>query len=297
MRKGKRTTTAAVLESNSVCRLCGRDAVPPVSLCCSDSVIAPSAYALRRTSPRTVYVVGSNGNGVAVTFGSDAATLRAFTPQGWSGQQCDSQLDVAAQIVEGGPALGNTVTEKCPVHLQATTPPMRVVPATPPAAVEDDSTPVAENMKGNLRTPAAALQFVTAGNATFTVVSLRTGVRYTFKVSRAECSRCHKTDCNCWAYPRYFVGLLSGPDNTCDYTYLGQIKDNVFALTRASKMRQDSTPVRAFAWVWNNLIKRALPPQTELWHEGRCGRCGRKLIVPSSVEAGIGPDCAGRMGL
>ena len=27
------------------------------------------------------------------------------------------------------------------------------------------------------------------------------------------------------------------------------------------------------------------------WHEGRCGRCGRKLTVPESIEAGYGPEC------
>jgi hypothetical protein len=29
----------------------------------------------------------------------------------------------------------------------------------------------------------------------------------------------------------------------------------------------------------------------EVWHEGRCGRCGRALTVPESVERGIGPEC------
>lgn len=35
-------------------------------------------------------------------------------------------------------------------------------------------------------------------------------------------------------------------------------------------------------------------PECEVWHEGRCGRCGRKLTVPESIETGIGPDCAKR---
>jgi hypothetical protein len=27
-------------------------------------------------------------------------------------------------------------------------------------------------------------------------------------------------------------------------------------------------------------------------HEGKCGRCGRLLTVPSSIESGIGPECS-----
>jgi hypothetical protein len=150
---------------------------------------------------------------------------------------------------------------------------------------------------GNLKTATNTKAFIFAGNAYFTVRSLKTGTRYTYRVNRAKCSRCGKEDCNCWAYPTYFVSLLSGPDNTGDYTYLGMIRENVFRLTRASKMTDDSRPVKAFRWVIERIIRGELPPFTELWHEGRCGRCGRMLTVPESVERGIGPECAGRMGL
>ena len=32
----------------------------------------------------------------------------------------------------------------------------------------------------------------------------------------------------------------------------------------------------------------------QVWHEGRCGKCGRKLTVPESLTSGLGPECAGR---
>jgi hypothetical protein len=32
----------------------------------------------------------------------------------------------------------------------------------------------------------------------------------------------------------------------------------------------------------------------ELWHEGRCGKCGRALTVPESIESGLGPVCESR---
>lgn len=83
-----------------------------------------------------------------------------------------------------------------------------------------------------------------------------------------------------------------------DYTYLGMLESERFRLTRASKMTPDSAPVRAFDFFVHNVIQLEREPGAlEIWHEGRCGRCGRKLTVPESIAAGIGPECAGRMGL
>lgn len=153
-----------------------------------------------------------------------------------------------------------------------------------------------DDMSGQLSTPESALRFILAGNAYVTIRSLSTGTRYTFRVNRADCSRCGKKDCKCWVYPLYFVSLLSGPDNNSDYIYMGSIRDNVLRITRGSKMREDSVPFKAFRWMLEHLMIKKMPPKTELWHEGRCGRCGRKLTVPESIAAGIGPDCAAMCG-
>jgi hypothetical protein len=139
--------------------------------------------------------------------------------------------------------------------------------------------------------------FILAGNATFTVRSQKTGTRYTYKVSRADCSRCQKKDCQCWKYPRYFVSLLTGPDNTGDYTYLGMLgEQHHFKATRATGTQASGKPFLAFSYVWTYLARGVYPAQVEIWHEGKCGRCGRKLTVPESVERGIGPECAAKGG-
>lgn len=152
---------------------------------------------------------------------------------------------------------------------------------------------------GNLATAEVALKFLTAGNAHFTVRSLKTGTRYTFRVALAavkeSCSWCMQSPCRC-ARP-YFVSYLSGPENTADYTYLGMLSGNQFRATKASQRLAESTVFKAFSYVYRHLVQRELPPLTELWHEGRCGRCGRTLTVPESIAAGIGPECAGKLGL
>ncbi len=38
-----------------------------------------------------------------------------------------------------------------------------------------------------------------------------------------------------------------------------------------------------------------MPEQLEVWHEGCCGKCGRKLTDAESIARGIGPECYGKM--
>lgn len=131
---------------------------------------------------------------------------------------------------------------------------------------------------------ATALEFILAGNAYFTVRSVKTGVRYTFRVSKAKKNE-----------TMWFVSLLTGPDNISDYSYMGVLSGNKFRVTKASKVTADSVPVKAFSWVLSGLVAENLVG-VELWHAGRCGRCGRSLTVPESVEAGYGPECIGLVG-
>lgn len=123
--------------------------------------------------------------------------------------------------------------------------------------------------------------FVLAGNATFTIKSLRTGTRFTYKVRQCEDNKHF-----------HFVSLLSGSNNEADYQYLGTI--NWYGYKRGVKSRiGDTAPSHlAFQWFWARIASDQLPDTVECWHEGKCGRCGRTLTVPESIERGIGPECA-----
>lgn len=126
------------------------------------------------------------------------------------------------------------------------------------------------------------LRFVLAGNAYFTLRSVKTGTRYTFRVSKKRDGDVH------------FVSAMYGSDNTTDYAYLGVIKNGHFSLTSKSRFTNDSPQAKAFVWSWAQLVGdvRTLPDVLEFWHEGRCGRCARLLTVPESIANGIGPECA-----
>jgi len=59
----------------------------------------------------------------------------------------------------------------------------------------------------------------------------------------------------------------------------------------------DAANFRAFDWLTRRLRQgAALPAGVEVWHDGCCGRCGRRLTDPGSVERGIGPERRGKLG-
>lgn len=136
----------------------------------------------------------------------------------------------------------------------------------------------------NLFTSAAdARAFMAAGKATVTLQSKTTGVRFTYKIKSSQDGNIH------------FVSLMTGPDNENHFAYFGYIRRGVFFHGgHKAKVGADVPSVRGFANVWRTLQQDALPDWCDVWHEGRCGRCNRKLTVPSSIEAGIGPECATR---
>ena len=135
-------------------------------------------------------------------------------------------------------------------------------------------------MEKQLKTLEDVLGFIKAGNARFTLRSVKTQGRYTYRVRPS-------TDGNVW-----FVSLMTGTDNESHYSYMGIIdKNNAFKWTAKSKVGQDAPGFKAFDWVWRRLAAGILPGEVEIWHEGHCGKCGRTLTVPESIDRGIGPEC------
>jgi Family of unknown function (DUF6011) len=150
----------------------------------------------------------------------------------------------------------------------------------PPAAADAD-------MRGRLHSAADAGRFMLAGKSTVTLVSQKTGARFTYRISATPDGAA------------YFVGLLSGPDNNADYKYLGRISRGIFwpgrKVPKPGDISRDAPSARAFDWAWRALARGTMPEQLEIWHEGRCGRCGRKLTVPESIAQGFGPECVTRI--
>jgi hypothetical protein len=120
------------------------------------------------------------------------------------------------------------------------------------------------------------LQFLLAGNAIFTVRSKRTGTRFTYRIKRSKTKGL------------YLVSVLRGPDNEKDFTFFGSIVNGTFHQSRKSRLYSDAPSSVAFRWFWGHVDS----DQIEIHHAGKCGRCGRKLTTPESIEKGLGPYCA-----
>jgi len=143
-----------------------------------------------------------------------------------------------------------------------------------------------------LATPAIK-PFVMAGNATFTAVSNVTGNRFTYRVVAPKQDRDGNPTGKDAATVR-FVSVLTGPQNTNDYTFIGTVfvREQKFLPSKKSRISADSPSVKAFAWFAAHVVNGSRADACTVYHAGRCGRCNRLLTTPASITQGIGPECA-----
>lgn len=156
--------------------------------------------------------------------------------------------------------------------------------------VDDEDAPNPTRLKDVYQTA----EFILAGNATFTIRNNETSNRLTYRVRRAP-SKSGKDFPNDETRP-WFVAVLSGPDNDQHYQYLGCIwlkQDRLFFQHgRKSEVHPDAMSVKAIGWLMRQIdLKADLDGRIDIWHAGYCGRCGRLLTVPESIERGLGPVC------
>jgi hypothetical protein len=124
-------------------------------------------------------------------------------------------------------------------------------------------------LEGNALMPLTR-SWITAGKAIFTIAN-PAGDHYTYRVLQHEANS---------YYPEtYFVGLLTGPSNEKDYTYLGILRPGTGAvvLTAKSGYTADMVPVRSCAGRW-----RA---------SGRVCRCRRDIAFIMRGGADVVAGC------
>ncbi len=131
-------------------------------------------------------------------------------------------------------------------------------------------------MKSHKLTQKDSLKFIFAGNSVFTVENTKTGNRFTFKVKISKTPGF------------YFVSVLTSPDT---YSYIGIIVNGLFTWGKKSHISENAQSVKVFQYILDKVKTQSLPEFVEIWHEGRCGKCGKTLTVPSSIQNGLGPEC------
>lgn len=123
-------------------------------------------------------------------------------------------------------------------------------------------------------------------NGTYTVTS-PTGEHRTFSV------KTQAADAK-FAAGKRVVALLTGSNNETDYTGFGFVTE---AGIQVWKSKQTDFYLKVATMLWelgtaeeNRYTRKGF----RLLLEKRCMRCNRKLTHPTSIETGIGPECAGR---
>lgn len=176
------------------------------------------------------------------------------------------------------------------------------------------------SMRGSVKTPTLLLMHILAGRSILTAQSRRTGERMTFRFNRPD-----HDQANDYAMRRgtmeaaargrpIWVSLYGGPVG--DFTNEGNERRNwkmigtiwpgvgdlgpeiAFTKSRKCPLPDDHVAVLAAHWIAARLrTPDVLMEKSDWWHEGVCGRCGRRLTVPESIETGFGPECRKAVGL
>jgi hypothetical protein len=120
------------------------------------------------------------------------------------------------------------------------------------------------------------LKFLVAGRAVFTLVSRKTGEHYTYRIQGKDSGM-------------FFASVKRSSD---EWLYLGVYRADECQVvpTRNSKASHDSPSFAGLNW----FLRHIDSPKVRFQHEGRCGRCGRPLTHPESIDSGMGPECSGR---
>ena len=142
---------------------------------------------------------------------------------------------------------------------------------------------------------ADGLRYMLAGKSEFTMISLRTGGRLKYKLTKKQ-TKNNKDDTSEFIY---YVNTFDGGE----YKYAGVLfydrVEDVFRFGKGAKGKIPSTHIniQSLLFVINKLNEGNDAINIELYHVGKCGRCGRKLTTPESLLLGLGPECSAKCGI
>jgi hypothetical protein len=129
--------------------------------------------------------------------------------------------------------------------------------------------------------------FITAGKALVEFSSLRKEFKVIYQITKHE-----EKDLWFVSVQFRFPATEDEPFGKIKFAYVGAIfEDLVFRHTKRSKVSPTSKAFLGFKFVWDALVAKNLPDYVAIKHLGRCGRCGRRLSDPKSMERGFGPHC------
>ncbi len=136
-----------------------------------------------------------------------------------------------------------------------------------------------------------ALRYMLAGKSEFTMLSIKSGVRLRYKLTKKESK--YKGEDGASEFI-YFLNTFTDGDMQYAGVLFYNDDNNTFNFGKGArgKLQPSHLNVRSILYVLNNLTKGNEDLALKVYHSGKCGRCGRKLTTPESVLTGLGPTCS-----
>lgn len=129
-----------------------------------------------------------------------------------------------------------------------------------------------------MKNPETVYKYLKAGNATVTLTDTRDGCWFTYRILK------NRTKGKGWS-----IYLMVQPEK---FVYIGAIKAGMFQHNGGSRVVEESRSFGLFDSLILGLTKKwSIPHHLEVRHAGQCGRCGKTLTTPKSIETGLGPVC------
>lgn len=124
-------------------------------------------------------------------------------------------------------------------------------------------------------------RFIFAGNSYFTVVNEKTKNKLTFHVTKPK------------ENSPWFIWATNKKGKYC---FLGTIFQRTEGIKyywgwKKGRFTEDSIINKSFEYLLKKMLTDSLPKSLTFYHDGKCGRCGRRLTDPKSIKRGFGPYC------
>jgi len=125
--------------------------------------------------------------------------------------------------------------------------------------------------------------FLSAGSAVFTLESKKTDRHFTYRINSKPNNRGE-------GYI-YFCSVMTGGADKYSYMAVYDPENLSLVFTQKSNFSVKNESVRALLYFFDGLKAGKIPDDLNVYHAGRCGKCGKELTDPESIKLGVGPIC------
>lgn len=138
------------------------------------------------------------------------------------------------------------------------------------------------------------LPFLLGGRCACVIMNENTGNRFEYYINKPKNEN---PKFNKDGFKTYFISIRIGKS----LEYAGHMSVNIeegkmkYFQGRKGAVSGDNQAVKALMYVMTHT--NCMPECVKVMHLGKCGRCGRKLTDPESIQRGLGPTCASKIGV